>query len=276
MNTRALALAFTLVSAAAASSNCKSSNSPKTGSASAEAAESEESGPSAQERFVRGNEHLDAGEFEDAIQSYESAVEQDPKRWDAWLNLAIAHSKSNQFTEAIDAIEQCLANGGAERPEVYFNLGNIYQKRGLYRQALKAYRTSRAYAEQPDVDTLVNMGATLAIMNRPEDAHEMYEKAQKLAPQDPRVQHGIAVALHLKGKHRESIQAYDQLLSMDPDYTRAHYDKAQSYVHLEEFRNAIDTLETYLEKAPDGRFASDASDKLKLYRKKLENSSSSR
>lgn len=257
---------------------CKSGSSQKKGSstkkATSEKPDSEEdAGPSAQELFAAGNKHLDERDWEAAVDAYRSALEKNAERWDVHLNLAIALSEMGKFNEALDAIEGSLAKGGDEQPEVYFNLGNIYQERGLYRQAVKAYRTSLAHREETDLDTLVNIAAALTILGEKSKAKSTYEKAQKLAPQDPRIQHGFAVLLHLEGEHKKSIDAYQQLHSMAPDYAAGYFDEASPHVEIEDFRGAIDALQRYLEVAPDGPYAQKAKKLIDIYREQAESSS---
>ena len=269
--------ALLLLLAVAATAGCSSGTSATKGTeadkpaAEAEAEEPAETGPSADELFSRGNEHLDAERWEEAISSYQKALDRDSGRWDVLLNLAIAQSSAGHFEEAVDRIADCLNGGGEGRPEVYYNLGNIYQRRGLYQQAIKAYRTSLAHADEPDVDTLVNIGAALTILDRRRQAEATYKKAQKLAPRDPRIQHGFALLLYHGGKFDESLDAFEQLHRMAPDYARAWYDESNVHIKREDFKSAIEALEKYLAIAPEGTYADKARELIKVYRKELNN-----
>lgn len=238
------------------------------------AAEAQAPETSAQEYFLRGNEALDKDEWKEAIAAYQKAVDQDPERWDAYLNMAIAHSQTKDFEAAVEAIDKALAHGGEKKPEVYFNLGNIYQKRGLYEQAVKAYRTSLAYREDADhVDTLVNIGAALAIMGREKNARKTYEKARRLTPDDPRIQHGLAILYFLDQKKKESIRSFEQLEAMAPDYAPAYFDRAMILARLDRYDEAVASLKTYLRKAPDGPLAHRAEGLLEIYQQQARDGS---
>lgn len=234
---------------------------------------SETDDTSARESFARGNDHLEAGRWDRAVERYESALERAPDRWEIWLNLAVAYSKSGEFEPALDAVEHALARGGEGRPEVYYNLGNIYQRRGLYRRALRAYRTDLSNSDEPRAETLTNIGATLTTMGRPEQALEAYRRAQRRAPDDHRIRHGIAIALYLEGRYQASIDAFDRLLSTAPDFARGYYDKARPLVEAERLREAVEALRTYLEKAPDGRFRDRARSRIESLRERIGTSS---
>lgn len=260
-----------LVATLLVAAGCSSSNSQKASSnpASASSSSADQNETSAQELFVQGNEHLNAGNWDPAIEDYKAALERDSERWEIWLNLAIAHSKSKSFEDALSAIEKSLANGGEGRPEVYYNLGNIYQRRGFYRQAIKAYRTSLAHADEPSAETLTNIGAALLILDEPKQALEAYKRAQRLAPQDHRIQHGIAISLHHNGKTEASVDAFDKLNEMAPDFAMGYFDKAKPLVKADRNRDALQALETYLEKAPDGKYAHKAEAQIEAIREEL-------
>ena len=266
-----LAVALTLF---VALSGCKSSGPQKAQSDQKKATASSASAPgrSAQELFVEGNDHLDPGQWEKAISAYREAAELDSGRWDVYLNLAIAYSKTNQFNEAIGAAEQALAHGGEERPEVYYNLGNIYQKRGLYHQAIRTYRAALAHGDERDVDTLINIATCLTIIGEKHDARQTYQRAQAKAPRDPRIQHGFAVLLSHEGKYRQAVDAYQKLHSMAPDYAPGYFDEAGPHANAGNYRKAIEALEKYLQVAPDGEYADTAEARIELYRNKADGS----
>jgi len=260
-----------LVGALLVAAGCSSSKPHQASStpASASANSADKGETSARELFARGNDHLDAGEWDSAIEAYESALDVDSERWDIWLNLAIAYSKAKSFEDSLDAIEKSLANGGEGRPEVYYNLGNIYQRRGFYRQAIKTYRTSLAHADEPSAETLTNIGAALLILDQPDTALDAYERAQRLAPQDHRIQHGIAICLYHKGEDEASVDAFDKLNEMAPEFAMGYFDKAKPLVRADQRRDAIRALETYLEKASDGKFAPKAKTQIEILREKI-------
>lgn len=270
MNYRVTVIAASLLAATAVQTACSSSSSTKDDPAATEAtAESPDSGKSAREWFAQGNRHLDERQWEQAIDSYESALKKNSERADIYRNLGIARASNNDFEKAIEAFENALTHGGDDDPEVYYNLGNVYQQRGLYDPALKAYRTSLSYRDDLDVDTLVNIGVVLTVLDEREKAREAYERAQQLAPRDPRIQHGIATLLYLEQEPRQALDAYSQVHSMDSEYAPAYYDKARPLADLERWRDAVDALETYLEVAPDGKYADKAKGRLEMYRDKL-------
>jgi tetratricopeptide (TPR) repeat protein len=217
---------------------------------------------SAQEFFVQGNKALDENDFERAIVLYEKALEQDDARWDIYMNKAIAHSSIQKFTQAVGAIDQALANGGDKEPQVYFNLGNIYQNRGLYAQSVKAYQASLAVSDKPDIDTLLNLGAALALMRDYDNARETYEYLQSRVPDDPRVYLGLGLVEHAEKNRQVALEYYEQASRADSNFAPVWFNKAALLIEMERPDEAADSYQRYLELAPDGPYVKTARGRL--------------
>jgi tetratricopeptide (TPR) repeat protein len=223
---------------------------------------------SAQDFVIQGNSALDEGDFDQATRHFDEALSRDPDRWDIHMNKAIAHSAQQEFSEAVAAIDEALSRGGDEQPEVYFNLGNIYQNRGLYAQSVKAYRTSLAMRGEPHIDTLVNLAAGLAMMRVYDDAEAAYEEVRELAPDDPRPYVGLGLVHHLRGQYEVAEQYYDQAHDIDPDHAQAWFNKAALQTTAGDEESAIQSYRRYLEVAPDGPYAKRATNNLEALEKK--------
>lgn len=228
-------------------------------------------GLSAQEYFLEGNAFLDNKDWPRAISSYTRAIAQDPSRWDIYMNRALAYSSNNQFTEAIASIELALDNGGLKQPEVYYNLGNIYQNRGLYGQAIDAYRAGMATSGKMDVDSLLNIAAAYTILNELEPARTTLLKLREISPDDPRVLHGLAMLLQLEEKIDEAIQAYQQIHSIAPNFSQSYFNRAFLLMATSRFQEAITAFEKYIALDPDGPYVKRAESNIQSARKRLNN-----
>lgn len=225
---------------------------------------------SAQELFLEGNTHLDNKRWTHAINSYTKALEQDPSRWDIYMNRAVAYSSDNQFTEAIASIELALDNGGHTHTEVYFNLGNIYQNRGLYGQAIDAYRAGMAASGKLDIDSLLNIAAAYTILNEIDDARVTLLKVRELSPDDPRALHGLALLLQLEEKIDDAIQAYQQIHSIAPRFSQSYFNRGYLLMRTSRFEEAITAYEKYIELDPDGPYVKRASNNIQSARNRLD------
>lgn len=213
---------------------------------------------SAQELFLQANRKLDQKDYKGAIVLYDQALKVDPERWDIYMNKGIAHSSLQQFSEAVNAMDAALTNGGDAQAEVYFNLGNIYQNRGLYTQSIRAYRSSLALRERPHVDTILNIAAGLMFMRETDKAEETYEYLKTLAPDDPRVYMGFGLLEQVRDHYDAALKHYDHAILIDPEFAHAHYVKGALLRLAERYDESVQSLERYLELDPNGPYAKSA------------------
>ncbi|MBA2660862.1 MAG: tetratricopeptide repeat protein [Bradymonadaceae bacterium] len=229
--------------------------------------------PTAQEHFLQGNAFLDQQQWAEAIDAYTKAVALEPKRWDIHMNRAIAHSANIEFELALASIEAALDNGGQNEREVYFNLGNIYQNRGLYGQAIDAYRAGMAIDGKLDVDSMLNIGAAYAILNELDLARQTLEKVQQLAPDDPRAPHGLALVLQLEEKYDEALLAYERVEAMAPNFSLSYFNRGYVLTQLRRYREAIAAYERYIALDPEGPYVKRARRSIETAQKALESRS---
>lgn len=223
---------------------------------------------SAQELFLQGNQALDQHDFDRAIAIYNRGIQQDPARWDIYMNKAIAQSAKHEFTQAVSTIDQALSNGGDKQPEVYFNLGNIYQNRGLYGQSIKAYRTSLALRDAPHVDTIMNIAAAQLFMRDTDGAEETYRYLLTLAPDDARIYLGLGLIAQMRDQYQNALEQYDHVILIAPDYEQVYFNKASLLHALERYPEAIENFEHYLQLAPEGPYAERARWRIATLKKK--------
>lgn len=229
-------------------------------------------GPTADELFVKGNVKLDKNEWKGAVEAYDDALAVDDQQWEIHMNRAIALARLGKFNDALASMELALRNGGEENPVVYFNLGNLYQERGMYSESVDAYRTSLAYESSPNVDTLVNLAAAFVFLRQWDKANTTYEYIRSLAPDDPRAPHGLALVMQMQSRYQDAAQAYEMVHSIDPNFELAYYNKARCYSAMKEHQLAIDALQDYLRVAPDGAYAKRAKGLMDGYRQRLKKS----
>lgn len=88
-----------------------------------------------------GNYRLEDGLFEDAIQQFETALEQNPEHPGAHLGLAITFLQTGRFEEAIAQFDQVLSLD-PRMAVAHANRGIAWDRSGEYEKALADYRTA--------------------------------------------------------------------------------------------------------------------------------------
>ncbi|RAL24653.1 hypothetical protein DL240_00135 [Lujinxingia litoralis] len=209
-----------------------------------------------QELIVRGNQALDQRQWEQAIAAYDEALALDQQRWEVHMNRAIALTFLLRYDDAIASISNALIAGGQDKPEVYFNLGNIYQERGVYDASITAYRASLAAAGgELNVDTLLNIGAAYIYLHAYPKARQALEKAAEIAPDDPRPLHSLGLLTYSEENPEEALRIYQQVEALDPNYAPAYFNQGYIQQRLGQHAEAAAAFERYLELAPEGPYA---------------------
>ncbi len=212
----------------------------------------------AQELVVQGNSLLDEGKYKEAAAEFQAASELAPDRWDIHMNRAVALSRANDFSAALGAMEMAMQKGGDSEPIAFLNLGNIYQERGMYLQAVESYRAGLAVTDKPDVDMLLNLGSAYLFLYEYEKAEATYNHLRNIVPDDPRPAHGLALSLQMKEQYSDALQAYEDVHMIDPNFAQAYFNKGSVLAALDRYPEAVQALKAYIQRAPDGPYVKKA------------------
>lgn len=230
----------------------------------------ESNSQSAQELFVKGNAHLEAKEWKEAIAVYKQA-ENLETRWDLFLNRGIAEIQTGDFNSALNSFSEALKNGGEKEPIVYFNLGNLYQERGLYQDAVNAYRAGLVYvpAGTTDIDMITNLGAAYVFLRQWDDANETYEFLLGKAPNEPAALHGLGMVLQMQGQYDQAIEKYNQVSASFPKFAMSHYTKAQCLGSQKKYKESIEAYKEYKRLFPDSTYINRINAIIQRYEEKV-------
>jgi Tfp pilus assembly protein PilF/SAM-dependent methyltransferase len=149
----------------------------------------------AQEERQLGYALIDQGDFAGAEIAFRGALDLDPCAMDCWFGLGVALRMTHRPQEAIQALEQALAND-AQDPEILRQLGLAHREAGQLREALDCLvrsmerngRSATALTEivdlQMQLGEYIQAAATcteLYSATRCEDFKTLYHRALQLA-----------------------------------------------------------------------------------------------
>lgn len=223
----------------------------------------------AQVLFVHANEALDQGNWELAIRLYDDALTLHPRRWDLHMNRGIALTRMERFRDATDAFAQALETGGDREPELYFNLGALYQERGLYEHSIDAYRTSLAYRGELEYETLLNIAAAYTFVHSYPEARQTIERAIELNPDDPRGYLSLGLITYSEENPDEALRIYDDLIANYPDFASAHFNRGFVLMRIGQPHEAIEAFQTYLQLDPSGPYTRQAENNISTIQRRL-------
>jgi tetratricopeptide (TPR) repeat protein len=217
-----------------------------------------------------GHEALARGDYRAAEQAYARALSRYPEAWELRMNRAIALSHIPDFEGAMGEMRQAAQQGGKESWLFWYNLGNLYQNRGMYEESVTAYRAALSLHRTPNVDILLNLGAGYLFVQRYEEARQTFDYVVELAPRDPRAYNNLALLLQMQRKYPEALAAYEQVHMLDPNYAQAYFNKADMLGGgMNRHAEAIAAFERYIELEPNGPYVGRAKNRIDVMRAKL-------
>ena len=120
---------------------------------------------------------------EEAARAYRHAIETDPSRLDAWINLALLQHESRRLAEALRTYLEALDVIGAEGV-LLFNLGVLLEDMQRRREAVQAYEG--ALRIDPRLaDAHYNLALLLDKTGKPREAIQHMAQYRKLAGRRP-------------------------------------------------------------------------------------------
>jgi S1-C subfamily serine protease len=112
-------------------------------------------GDVAESSYRNGLDSLWLGNYDSAVGYFENAVNKNPKRADAWVQVGYCKVKQGKSQEAIKAYQQALQLK-PEDAEIHNKLGDAYYYAGRLREAIDEYETAKDL--QPDnAETFYNL-----------------------------------------------------------------------------------------------------------------------
>ena len=135
---------------------------------------------SAEGHFLRGLVEKAAGRDEEACEAFARAIQLDPERYDAAIELAYQYSSKRQNAAAaalLTDFESKLTNS-----PLYLNMaGSVYTQVGMPEHALRLYK--KANELQPGVDLFqANLATSLMYLGRVDEATAIYKRLLERFP----------------------------------------------------------------------------------------------
>jgi tetratricopeptide (TPR) repeat protein len=164
-----------------------------------------------------GNAYQDKDLVDQAIESYETAIQLNPaKRIATYYNLAVAYSSKGMVDKAIQYYRNVI-NIKSDHYKAHANLGIAYKAKGLTEKAIRHYKA--AIRVKPDEAKLYyNLGNAYMSLGDYHEAVSQYNKAVNLAPSFADVHVNLGNAYRNQGDTKLAIRAYNNALKLRPGW----------------------------------------------------------
>jgi predicted O-linked N-acetylglucosamine transferase (SPINDLY family) len=197
----------------------------------------------------QGNALEDAGNLDEALVLYQSAVALAPDLARARMNIGNIHLARGETDKAISAYCEAIEKDGTYAA-AFFNVGNAYVQIGDFDNAIASYRS--AIDRTPDfIAAYVALGYAYDETGRFDDAIACHRKALALQPDYVEVHCNLATSLRSKNLIEEACQEYRHAFALRPDYTEALQGLIQTSRDLGRSDILISELRSSAESTPD-------------------------
>ncbi|NLA41822.1 MAG: tetratricopeptide repeat protein [Smithella sp.] len=162
----------------------------------------------AAEWFEKGYAAGTSGNYNEALASFNKAIELDPKDADAYNNRGIAYDNLGNHKQAIKDYNKAIELD-PKNAKAYNNRGGAYGDLGNYKQAIKDY-----------------------------------DKAIDLDPKYAAAYYNRGIACRNLGNYNQAINDYNKAIELNPQYARAYTGRGIAYDELGNYKQAIADIKT--------------------------------
>jgi tetratricopeptide (TPR) repeat protein len=164
---------------------------------------------------IRGAAYAAVGSYKEAIQSYEIAVQLNPKYADAYNNMGIAQQKDDDFDNAVLSYQKAIELK-PDFAEAYNNLGALFNERENYAEAINILEQA-VQLENTFSPLYTNLGIANKNLGKLDEAISFYQKALELSPENQNVLYNLGVAFYENGQLQKAMNCYDNALKINPN-----------------------------------------------------------
>jgi tetratricopeptide (TPR) repeat protein len=163
-------------------------------------------------------DHVERGELDALIKTYQDRVAKDPKDGNAWMLLGLIESQRGRDSAAVAAFKAAEGCRADEALPSYY-LGQALVLVGQPTAAAGAFEraVTRKASRNDLLEIYQALGRVYQRARRDEQALDVWNRLEKLFPDDPRVQEQIASALAEESKFEPALVRYEALAKSTRD-----------------------------------------------------------
>ena len=212
--------------------------------------------------YDRGKEYLNTERYTEAVSTFQKALTfdadlegnsqvSDIENKHIYAHLGAAYIRLKAYQEAIDALQSAIALD-ADLVDAHYNLGYAYVEQGYYDKAIPHleraiviapnlkrthYNLARAHRE------LGNLEAATHAITETLRLDPNYQRAHELANSIKQAHYNKGITYLNDERYSEAITAFQNAITLDPDFTTAHYNLGLTYLKMEIYPRAVDALQ---------------------------------
>ena len=199
--------------------------------------------------FYRGNAYGNKGELDQAIQDFTKAIDLNPNDAKAYNNRGIAYGTKDDFDLAIQDFTKAI-DLDPNYAKAYFYRGIAYSDKGELDQAIQDY--DKAIDLNPnDAKAYFYRGNAYSNKGDFDQAIQDYDKAIELDPQLAEVYNNRGNAYSDKGDFDQATQDYDEAIDLNPNDAKAYNNRGVAYSDKGDLDRAIQDYDKAIDLNPN-------------------------
>ncbi len=194
--------------------------------------------------FERGSTYTESGRYEQAIASFDKAIELNPDFHDAWNNRGLALLNLERYEQAIASFKKAIELK-SDFHEAWNNQGLVLLNSRDYVEAIAFF--DKAIELKPDFyHAWNNRGLALLNLERYEDAIASCDQALKLKPDFENALFNRGTGFLRSDRYEEAINSFQQSVNISREINNHNLEArslgslGQVYYHLEQYEQAIE------------------------------------
>ena len=186
--------------------------------------------------------------YNDVETLWKMTIARNPACWLAYNNLGYAYNDLGNYNQAIQDLNRAIEIN-PDRAESYNNRGNSYNSLGNYNQAIQDL--NKAIEIKPDyTEAYYNRGIAYAGLGNYRQAIEDYNRAIEIEPAYAAAYINRGIAYAGLGNYKQAIEDYGRAIEINPTLVMAYNNRGISYGILGNYKQAIEDLNKAIEIKP--------------------------
>jgi len=202
-----------------------------------------------------GNLYRVSGQYEQAINEFNTAISLGSNSADAYLGLGLAYKGSNRATLAEESFMKAI-NLQPNYWLAYMSMGNFLFDAGRLEEAIPYYQRITELMPQSEI-AFNNLGAAHFVSGNFAGAAQYWQQSLELAPSSDAYSN-VATSLYLEGRYDEAAELYHKAVEFAPDDSEMWGNLGDTYRQLPDgadlasamYTNAIPLAEKRLQINP--------------------------
>ena len=194
----------------------------------------------ANENFAMGLGCQRNGDYLDAIECYNKALNLNPRMTTAYFNRGICYSAAGELDQAITDYSRAIELT-PEDADAYFQRGYAYGELGEYELAIQD--CTKAIELNPEnADAYFCRGYAHSNQGNYGLAIQDFSQSIDLDPEDADTYFQRGFIYNKQGDYASAIRAYTKVIELDPDDRYAYYSRGEIQLHLAQWELARSDL----------------------------------